>query len=77
MANTLVDEVVKYIQIANPYRVWKLSRLPVCCVGYGTGRLDLATNSKPLPGLIPKNLFVNCPRVSKMEYQNSGGVGYL
>ncbi len=39
-------------QIANPYRGLGLSRLPVCRVGYGTGRLDLSTNSKPLPGLI-------------------------
>jgi hypothetical protein len=52
MANTLVDEVVKYIQIANPYRGLGLSMLPVCRVGYGTGRLHLSTNSKPLPGLI-------------------------
>ncbi len=37
-------------QIANPYRGFGLSRLPVCRVGYGT---DLSTtNSKLLPGLI-------------------------
>jgi hypothetical protein len=66
MANTLVDEVVKYIQIANPLWGLRSSRL-----------LELATNSKPLPGLIPKILFLNCPRVSKIEYKNSMGVGYL